>query len=66
MLDSFILILLHNFIIIIVIIIIIIIIIIINSSLKKHVTLPVSGVVYSNKKETSDFHGTVSFDPVKI
>ena len=22
--------------------------------------------VYSNKKETSDFHGTVSFDPVKI
>ena len=21
---------------------------------------------YSNKKETSDFHGTVSFDPVKI
>ena len=22
--------------------------------------------IYSNKKETSDFHGTVSFDPVKI
>ena len=22
--------------------------------------------VYSNKKETSDFHGTVSFDPVKM
>ena len=23
-------------------------------------------VIYSNKKETSDFHGTVSFDPVKM
>ena len=23
-------------------------------------------IVYSNKKETSDFHGTVSFDPVKM
>ena len=23
-------------------------------------------VLYSNKKETSDFHGTVSFDPVKM
>ena len=23
-------------------------------------------LLYSNKKETSDFHGTVSFDPVKI
>ena len=22
--------------------------------------------IYSNKKETSDFHGTVSFDPVKM
>ena len=22
--------------------------------------------VYSNKKETSDFHGTVSYDPVKM
>ena len=22
--------------------------------------------IYLNKKETSDFHGTVSFDPVKI
>ena len=22
--------------------------------------------LYSNKKETSDFHGTVSFDPVKM
>ena len=23
-------------------------------------------IIYSNKKETSDFHGTVSFDPVKM
>ena len=23
-------------------------------------------IIYSNKKETSDFHGTVSFDPAKI
>ena len=23
-------------------------------------------IVYSNKKETSDFHGIVSFDPVKM
>ena len=23
-------------------------------------------VIYSNKKETSDFHGTVSLDPVKM
>ena len=23
-------------------------------------------ILYSNKKEASDFHGTVSFDPVKI
>ena len=23
-------------------------------------------LIYSNKKETSDFHGTVSFDPVKM
>ena len=23
-------------------------------------------VIYANKKESSDFHGTVSFDPVKI
>ena len=22
--------------------------------------------IYSNKKETSNFHGTVSFDPVKM
>ena len=22
--------------------------------------------IYSNKKDTSDFHGTVSFDPVKM
>ena len=22
--------------------------------------------IYSNKKETSDFHGTVSFDPAKM
>ena len=22
--------------------------------------------IYSNQKETSDFHGTVSFDPVKM
>ena len=22
--------------------------------------------IYSNKKERSDFHGTVSFDPVKM
>ena len=22
--------------------------------------------IYSNKKETFDFHGTVSFDPVKM
>ena len=22
--------------------------------------------VYSNKKDTSDFHGTVSFDPIKM
>ena len=22
--------------------------------------------IYSNKKETSDFHGTVSYDPVKM
>ena len=22
--------------------------------------------IYSNKKETSDFHGAVSFDPVKM
>ena len=22
--------------------------------------------IYSNKKDTSDFHGTVSFDPIKI
>ena len=26
----------------------------------------ISSDIYSNKKETSDFHGTVSFDPVKI
>ena len=25
-----------------------------------------SQYIYSNKKETSDFHGTVSFDPVKM
>ena len=23
-------------------------------------------IIYSNKKETSDFHGTVLFDPVKM
>ena len=23
-------------------------------------------LVYSNKKDTSDFHGTVSFDPIKM
>ena len=23
-------------------------------------------IIYSNKKEKSDFHGTVSFDPVKM
>ena len=23
-------------------------------------------IIYSNKKETSDFHGTVSYDPVKM
>ena len=23
-------------------------------------------VIYSNKKDTSDFHGTVSFDPIKM
>ena len=22
--------------------------------------------IYSNKKDTSDFHGTVSFDPIKM
>ena len=26
--------------------------------------LPIYMHIYSNKKETSDFHGTVSFDPV--
>ena len=25
-----------------------------------------SCIIYSNKKETSDFHGTVSFDPAKM
>ena len=25
-----------------------------------------SVLIYSNKKETSDFHGTVTFDPVKM
>ena len=23
-------------------------------------------IIYSNKKDTSDFHGTVSFDPIKM
>ena len=23
-------------------------------------------LIYSNKKDTSDFHGTVSFDPIKM
>ena len=26
----------------------------------------VMSIIYSNKKETSDFHGTVSFNPVKM
>ena len=26
----------------------------------------VTGILYSNKKETSDFHDTISFDPVKM
>ena len=26
----------------------------------------IQNIIYSNKKETSDFHGTVSFDPVKM
>ena len=30
------------------------------------ITEPQVVYIYSNKKETSDFHGTVSFDPVKI
>ena len=39
---------------------------------KKSILIPVNNIVflgnniYSNKKETSDFHGTVSFDPVKL
>ena len=27
---------------------------------------PTAKVIYSNKKDTSDFHGTVSFDPIKM
>ena len=34
--------------------------------LKLYSAYPVLGHIYSNKKETSDFHGTVYFDPVKI
>ena len=30
------------------------------------ITLPRILFIYSNKKETSDFHGTVSFDPGKM
>ena len=25
-----------------------------------------AAIIYSNKKDTSDFHGTVSFDPIKM
>ena len=32
----------------------------------KQCVFGLAGKIYSNKKETSDFHGTVSFDPVKI
>ena len=41
----------------------------INGNLNQYKTVePLFGatVIYSNKKETSDFHGTVSFDPVKM
>ena len=35
-----------------------------------HIFAPIMDIpqigIYSNKKETSDFHGTVSVDPVKI
>ena len=30
------------------------------------VSSPYFNKIYSNKKETSDFHGTVSYDPVKM
>ena len=28
--------------------------------------MTIFGELYSNKKDTSDFHGTVSFDPIKM
>ena len=31
-----------------------------------HIKISNACKIYSNKKETSDFHGTVSYDPVKI
>ena len=36
-----------------------------STATHKHVP-PGFCYIYSNKKETSDFHGTVSFDPVKM
>ena len=41
----------------------------ISKSLEKGIILRyllVVLLIYSNKKETSDFHGTVSFDPAKM
>ena len=32
----------------------------------KYPSMHFSDKIYSNKKEASDFHGTVSFDPAKM
>ena len=35
-------------------------------NMRREVTITRKKVIYTNKKEMSDFHGTLSFDPVKM